>query len=410
MTSLLHYGADSVLEVAGAHVRNVGASVDIRSLSADAAAAATSAALHQPIGFPPLRQATVPGDHVTVALEPGLPAADAICAAIVQELLAAGVQPGDITILRAPADVDAGAPDPRSALPSDQAAAVQLVVHHPDVRGELTYLGPLTGEQGIYLNRALGDADLVVPVGCRRAVDAADHATPDGLYPAFADAKTQSRFLSWELPDSGGHAADGRREASEALRLLGAPFRVVVVPGAQGGVHAILAGEADAVVREAGEQYHSLWRRESREKAALVVAGLSGPSWQQTWDNVGRAAAAASRLVAENGAIAICCDLAAPPGTALVRSAASDQPFTMLRRLRKQPPADLLTALRIARVRESARIYLLSGLDESTVEELGLAAAASPGDILRVISRSPDCILLPDAQFAFVDADVGAGA
>lgn len=405
MPSLLHYGVDSVLKVAAAHVALSQGASDSSSLSPDAVVTAATEALQQPIGFPALRLATVPGDRVTVALEPGTQAAEELCTAVVGQLLAAGVLASDITILRSQADVDAGAPDPRGRLPQDQAAAVQLVVHRPEARGELAYLGPTMGSEGIYLNRLLGDADLVVPVGCFRPTDEADHVSPAGLYPAFADAKAQARFLALELPDNASHAAAGRREAAEAIRLLGAPFRALVIPGDGGGAQAVLAGEAQAVSQQAGEMYDAIWRRNAQSRAPLVVAGVSGAACQQTWENVGRAAAAASRLVTENGAIAICCELSAAPGPALTRSGTADDPYAALRRLRKQPPADLLTALRFARVRETARIFLLSRLEETVVEELGMAAASDPDDITRLIARSAACILLPDAQFAVVTVE-----
>jgi hypothetical protein len=49
---------------------------------------------------------------------------------------------------------------------------------------------------------------------------------------------------------------------------------------------------------------------------------------------------------------------------------------------------------------ESKHVYLLSGLSEQTVEDLGLGFVSEPGDIDRLSQRHASCILLPDAHRA----------
>ena len=67
-------------------------------------AAAVAAALEQPLEYPPLAQATTPGDRVVVVLGSGLPQVAQITAAIVRALMASGIDPDGITILRSEAD------------------------------------------------------------------------------------------------------------------------------------------------------------------------------------------------------------------------------------------------------------------------------------------------------------------
>ena len=59
------------------------------------------ARLRQPLQFPPLAQAAVPGDKVALALDRGVPQAPAIVAGAIAVLMSAGVLPEDITLLRA---------------------------------------------------------------------------------------------------------------------------------------------------------------------------------------------------------------------------------------------------------------------------------------------------------------------
>src|SRR5262245_23522480 len=74
-------------------------------------AAATKMAWEAPLDFPPLRQAVVPGDHVVLALGPGVAQGADVVAAVVPLLCEAGVECGYITVLRSMADADAGGPD-----------------------------------------------------------------------------------------------------------------------------------------------------------------------------------------------------------------------------------------------------------------------------------------------------------
>ena len=63
-------------------------------------AAATTAALAEPIDYPPLARSTTPADHVVLALDHGVPQVAQVTAAIVDALVDAGVDPDGITVLR----------------------------------------------------------------------------------------------------------------------------------------------------------------------------------------------------------------------------------------------------------------------------------------------------------------------
>ena len=63
-------------------------------------AAAVAAALEQPLEYPPLAKTTTPGDRVVVVLGPELPQVAQVTAAVVQALMASGIDPDGITILR----------------------------------------------------------------------------------------------------------------------------------------------------------------------------------------------------------------------------------------------------------------------------------------------------------------------
>ena len=56
-------------------------------------------ALQEPIGFPPLAQAVLPGDKVALAFAPGC-LAEVIVRVTIESLMAAGVNSSDITLVR----------------------------------------------------------------------------------------------------------------------------------------------------------------------------------------------------------------------------------------------------------------------------------------------------------------------
>src|SRR5262249_18529172 len=65
--------------------------------------AATRQALEQPLGFPPLAQAVLPGDHVVLALDRDVPDPGPVLAGLFDCLVASGLSPSDITLLVAKA-------------------------------------------------------------------------------------------------------------------------------------------------------------------------------------------------------------------------------------------------------------------------------------------------------------------
>ncbi|MCE9546098.1 MAG: lactate racemase domain-containing protein [Planctomycetia bacterium] len=371
----------------------------------DDPSAAMAAALVDPLDFPPLSQSVVPGDRVTIALDPGLPQAAGLVAGVVDTLLAAGVAPADITLLRSSAGLSADANDPRSGLNSAVAAAIELVTHDPERRGELSYLAAAADGKPIYLNRHIHEADLVLPLGCLRL-----DATPGngglhgGLYPTFSDAETLRHFRTARRrgATSKRHkAAPGRvrSDADEVAWLLGLSLTLQVVPAGGGDVLHILAGEVGAVLRRGRELCALAWQRTVPQRAELVVAAIDGPATQQTWDNVARALVAARSVVTDGGTIALCTDLAIEPGPALRRLAAARDSDAAERAVQKSHTPDTSAALELLHAQDNARVYLLSRLEAETVEQLGIAPIRDGAELARLSNHFDSCILLESAQY-----------
>ncbi|HVX12304.1 MAG TPA: lactate racemase domain-containing protein [Pirellulales bacterium] len=367
----------------------------------DDVSAAVGTALGAPLNYPALARATVPGDHILLALEAGVPQASALVAAMVGYLVEHGATADHIGVLTTPESVAAGEEDPREMLPEKWRGEVSLEVHAPEISASLSLLGSSHEGKPIYLNRTLLDADLVVPIGCLRGgATIGYYGRYGGLFPAFADAKTRQRFGKPAGPKTGRQrAVKEREEIDEVGWLLGTQFTVQVLPGPSARVLRVLAGELPEVYRQGEAEYVAVWTCSVPRRASLVVASVSGGASQQTWENLARALSAASRVTADGGAIALCTQLSAEPGGAVNGLSQSDDLSLALKRIARDGQPDAAIAVQLARSMEQGKVYLLSRLDESLVEDLGLAPVGDAGELGRLARSHDSCIVLANAQY-----------
>ncbi|MDP6445351.1 MAG: lactate racemase domain-containing protein [Pirellulaceae bacterium] len=392
MSQQLRYGDGNHLELAVPPVAVVADWTELPFEPLSDTPAAVAAALHDPLDFPSISLATIPGDRIAIALENAVPQADQVLAGVVHALLSGAASPSEITVLVADDDADVAA-----AIPSDVRDEMRFVRHHAEEQDELAYLAASADGEPIYLNRELTDADVVLPIGVLRDLDSLGYSGVYGsVFPQFADARTQKRFWSPESRDP----ARRKQEADEAAWLLGAQFTIQVAPAPSGAIVRVLAGDCRAVEREGASIVRSLWRLQAPRRAKLVVAAVDGPPALQTWDNVGRALHAAMNVADDDGAIVLCTDLAEPPGPALQRLASPELTDEDLQAIRTSDSPDAMSAALLAELRGRSHVYLLSQLDENDVEDLGIGHVPQPDDVTHLSQRCESCILLGDAQFA----------
>ena len=224
------------------------------------------------------------------------------------------------------------------------------MIHDPDDRKELAYLAADKAGEAILINRALHEADVVLPIGCLRGeqVGRLLRHSRRHLSDVFRhqDAAAISRVWGLERQGRAAARADGRRR--HVAWLLGVTFTVQIVPAAGEQVLHVLAGESEAVRRRSETLRHAAWDWPVERQADLVVAAIEGGPGQQTWENLGRALQVAGSFVEEDGAIAVCCDLAASPGPAMQRLAGETSREAALRHVNKERPVDALAAAQLA--------------------------------------------------------------
>ncbi len=276
--AVLHYGADSSVRLEFAD----GVAADLcgtpRGTALGDPAAAVAAALEQPLDYPPLAKTATPGDRVVLVLDHALPQAAGVTAAVIRLLVAAGVEPDGISILRTEAAAPRRRENPCSLLDETLRARITTVTHDPSDRDCLAYLAANDEGEPIVLNRLLTDADVVLPIGCLQNEAATGYFgihTP--LFPTFSDQQTQARFRRLDVLGGEGPAKRKLRgEVEQTAWLLGVNFTVQVVPAAGDRLLDVVAGQCDAVRRRGRQLYDEAWSWRVARRASLVVAAIEG--------------------------------------------------------------------------------------------------------------------------------------
>jgi hypothetical protein len=302
---------------------------------------ATLVALETPFGFPPLRQAITPDDHITIVVGDDLHGIDPLLQALRETLQAAGVAADAITVLRSNS-------------------------YNPEERSELAYLATTKDGERVYLARPIVEADQVVLVSARRYGNIGAEAA---LYPGFSDRPIR-------------HPAVDAETSREVAWLLGLPFHVQAIDAAAGGYAEVLAGAEDAA-REGERHRDAAWRVRVPRRPDTVIVTTTPEGVVAAVDN-------AARVVQPNGRIAVLLQgIPVFPDTFDAIRHASD-------------PAEVASddpAVRawIAAVTH-ARVSLFSDMDPPAVEELFATAIPGPDQVQRLVARSGDCLILEDGH------------
>ena len=306
MTTALPYGKAAICEIdAVDDIVRLGPA-DCRALGMEEIVTGVRSQLEQPLEYPPLSQATIPGDRVVVAVQRGLPQLQPIVLGTLQALCAAGVEESLITVLLSYPPATAEYLWKYLAKQGFEQCCV--AVHNADDEKQIALLGVTQAGQALRLNRLLCDADFVLPIGvtCDSMGQKKQQPSLVSLFPVFSDRETIARFAHARAEHFPALAPENVKEVEEFARHLGIGLSVQVTPGAAGSVVDVLAGEPTEIHKQAQEAYRSVWHNAVSSKAALIIATLTGEPEEQTWENLGRALAAASTIVAPGGAIAIC--------------------------------------------------------------------------------------------------------
>jgi hypothetical protein len=79
----------------------------------------------------------------------------------------------------------------------------------------------------------------------------------------------------------------------------------------------------------------------------------------------------------------------------------------VLRHIGKERPVDALPAAQLAQALDRNKVYLLSRLDSSIVEDLDMIPIDAPEELSRLAKQHPSCVLLSNAPYVSATGEEG---
>lgn len=358
--------------------------------------AAVRTALESPRGWPALRRALTPDDHVAVIVDEHLPQLAKLLTPVLEHITQAGVSAEAVTLLCPP---NSARQDWVEELP-EAFQEVRIEVHNPGDRRKLAYLALTRHGRRVYLNRTAVDADQVVVFSGRGYDPVTGYSGAEAaIYPALGDTAIRTEMYGRPSLAVPGEATwPARQEAAEVAWLLGAPFLVQLIEGAGEEIAHVIGGSLDSS-EEGRKLLDQRWRSTVPEPADLVLAAVSGDPARHDFATLAQGLASAARVVNAGGRIVLMTQVNPDLGPIgdLIRSA--ETPRDALEQLKRQKSPEVAPAFLWASAAEKAKVYLLSGLPGATAEELFATPLDKVSQIERLLAADHQtCLVLPDAH------------
>jgi len=208
-----------------------------------------TAAFGKPVNFPHISQVVYPGDRVGVAADAFVVSRPNLLAGIVAEIVSVGLDANDVTVLMLEQEQKMHEQGFRDALPKEYRKTIRVVTHNPNDPQCLAMLGVAKDDSPIMLNRVLVDADVVIPVErCEAAPGMGYFGMQSVIYPRFADAETQKRFLFSEAKRNHEKLlATLVAEVGEVAYCLGITMTVQILADYQDVIQQVIVGDAKEI-------------------------------------------------------------------------------------------------------------------------------------------------------------------
>jgi hypothetical protein len=370
-----------------------------RGVTGDDAVRLIAAALGDADHGPPLAAHVVAGDRVVVAIAEAVPQAAAAEAAVREVLAGAGLDPGQVTVLRAgPLAIDDAVACAADAAGRPGAAAAGRF--DPAAETATAYLAADAAGKPLYLARELVDADVVLAIGAWNWNAALGGRSVEGeLWPTFSRLATRRAFVRSLARRGRRFLPSWRDDVRDVTWQLGVGASLRLVPAAAGGLHAACFGAPADAARRARAAADG-WRPRLDAPADVAIVSLSDP--RAGFDAVTRAVAAAACVTRPGASICVAGRVAVGPGIVFLRWRQGAPLVPLLREaVASADPclvADALATRLFARALGERRVVLLSDLDESTVEDLGFGHAAKPEVVERLAHRAGRVVVLHEGD------------
>lgn len=372
---------------------------------ADTAGALREALAH-PVGGPRLRDMALGAGRVAIGIEDASrPVPSALLVdAVMSELEAAGISPGQVTVIVATGLHRPMTEDELAPALGRWFGRVRHENHDPKDPQRLVHLGRTSLGTDISVNRSFIEADLKITTG-----DVEYHqfcgygGGAKGVYPGMADAAAiRANHSRMDLPGTGPGSIDGnpvRQEINEVGRMAGVSFNVSVAMDAEHRIVAVSAGDPDASFRQACRFVDEMYLVDVPCRADLVIASPGGHPKDIDLYQSQKAIEEATHVVKPGGNVLVTARCSEGSGSKLFE-AWMDEAYTaddIIRRIKEDFVMGGHKAYQIAREVQRAKIHLYSEIPPGRVRAWLMTPVRSTQDIDQRIAQSQSVMVLPQA-------------
>ncbi|HBN77685.1 MAG TPA: hypothetical protein DD473_18115 [Planctomycetaceae bacterium] len=361
--------------------------------------AAIQAALSDPLDYPPVHEAVVPGDRVAIVVDPETPSWPEIVCAIGSQLEKRGVEPGSLRISL------------NTEVESNNQAGVSkvpyaIVPHEQVMEGRAVYLASTAEGERIYLPEEIGEADYIISIG-RFGFD--DHwgyrGTHSIVFPAFATEEEKAKYLGKGHQELSPEDSRGVRQVIDEIGwLLGLQYCVQVIPSGSGELSHVLSGACDSVFQKSVSLLNDAWRSTIPTRAETVIVSIPHANEVDAWAATARACRVAEKLTTDDGRVIIMTDLQKFPEDLHRQFEASADAGQVLRALNRSPYPQARAVAALASLANRFKVYLRSNLEQDVVESLFCIPLADEEELRNALQGGESYALLQGGQFAYVDS------
>ncbi len=363
----------------------------------------TQQVLNNPLELPPLDLALIPGDKITIIVDHETPVVDEIINSVWDFFSDCGIEATDVTILQA----QSGTLDLQQKLMNivnpELKQDAQWVIHDPESKEALGYLGTSASGERVYLSKHLLEADFILPIE-RVSYDPLIGYAGGGslLYPEFSsqEAILKSRGQSHrELTPAESRPL--RQLIDEVGWMLGLQYSLQVIPAAGQGASEILFGGIEATFRKGKELLDQFWKLEPSYKSEVVVIAVECGPAGHAWTQLGRVLETARNLVSQDGRIILLTEIDEPFGEGMQILSGCLEPLDAIKPLRDRQSNDLVTATQMALAGDWARICLLSKANTDDVEDLFIIPLEDKAEVQRLLQTDETVAIIASAQYVY---------
>lgn len=341
-------------------------------------------ALARPIGTPRLRDLATPGQKVVIVtsdLTRPCPS-ERLLPPILDELAAAGVDDGDITIVLALGlHRPMTEPEMEKAVGSDVYRRVRVINHDPN---DTIHLGVTSAGTPVEIYRPVVEADLRV---CLSNLELHYFAGYSGgakaILPGCASrAAVNANHAMMVRPEAKAGCLEGnpvRTDLEEGVALLGVDFILNVVVDGQHRIVGAVAGEVTAAHRQGCQMVAERGIVPIDRRADLVLVSAGGSPKDVNMYQAQKALDNAAYALRDGGILILVAEcpegLGNPTFETWMTTAGS--PDAVLEMIQKEFILGGHKAAAVAAVQKRAAIYLVSALPEELVRQMGMRPFAT---------------------------------